>query len=186
MNIYFIRHGETVANKHNTIQGIDDVLTEKGRQQAEILAHRLCSAFINEILTSPLPRALETAKIIGQKLDLTPKIVESLTEITNPSSLIGLHSKDEKVLEANSLTKPMRLKYPAWKYEDEENYIEIMERVQHTISYFVNQSESADNILVISHGKFIRAVCACMMLGEYLDHNIYQKLTRTMELSNNC
>ena len=67
-HFYFVRHGETYWNVENKICGKTDIgLTENGRKQAEetgrlILQEKL---HIDMILTSPLSRASDTARIIS-------------------------------------------------------------------------------------------------------------------------
>ena len=66
MRLYLVRHGETVWNFENRIQGASDVpLNEKGREQAQDLANKLQEIKFFKIFSSPLVRALETAKILS-------------------------------------------------------------------------------------------------------------------------
>lgn len=84
MRIYLVRHGETDWNLENKIQGQTDThLNENGRRQAQELAEKisleLCG--IGSIYTSKKVRALETARIIGEKLSITPVVQQGLEEI---------------------------------------------------------------------------------------------------------
>ena len=70
--IYFCRHGETVWNVENKICGATDIgLTQKGHAQAEETGCLIKQTLengeiaIDEILSSPLSRALDTAKHIA-------------------------------------------------------------------------------------------------------------------------
>ncbi len=83
VRFYFVRHGESEANRDGVIQGrIPSRLTEKGRQQAAE-----AGAWFRErppalVLTSPLTRALQTAEIIASEAGLPgPTVMEELTEI---------------------------------------------------------------------------------------------------------
>jgi broad specificity phosphatase PhoE len=72
-DIIFLRHGESVGNAEARWQGQADYpLTEKGRQQAQALAHRWQEEkrHFDLIVTSPLSRAFETAQIIGAALNV--------------------------------------------------------------------------------------------------------------------
>ena len=61
--IYIIRHGETESNLRHACVGHKDVpLNETGYKQAEELAHRLKNAKLDAAYSSPLNRAIETAK----------------------------------------------------------------------------------------------------------------------------
>lgn len=65
MNLYVVRHGETIWNKEGKVQGITDIpLTDKGKLEAQNLQPLIESLNIDVVISSPLSRAKETAKII--------------------------------------------------------------------------------------------------------------------------
>lgn len=65
MNLYVVRHGETIWNKERKVQGITDIpLTDKGREEAKQLQELIRNLNIDVVISSPLIRARETAKII--------------------------------------------------------------------------------------------------------------------------
>lgn len=65
MNLYVVRHGETIWNKERKVQGITDIpLTEKGREEAKELQSLVKDLNIDVVISSPLIRARETAKIL--------------------------------------------------------------------------------------------------------------------------
>ena len=67
MKLILIRHGETAWNREKKVQGLSDIeLSEIGVQQAHRLALSLKDEKIDVIYASPLKRAHETARIIGQ------------------------------------------------------------------------------------------------------------------------
>jgi 2,3-bisphosphoglycerate-dependent phosphoglycerate mutase len=69
----FLRHGESVGNAEERFQGQSDFpLTETGREQARALADRWFKEEMkfDLVLTSPLSRAQETAKIVAGKLSV--------------------------------------------------------------------------------------------------------------------
>ena len=71
--IYSARHGETEFNVEFRLCGrLDIPLTEKGVEQAHILAESLTDKGIEKIYCSDLSRAAVTAEIVGQKLGITP------------------------------------------------------------------------------------------------------------------
>lgn len=84
---YFVRHGQTVWNVENKICGqTDSPLTEKGHEQARetgrILKEKLDRGeiHIDEIFTSPLRRAYDTAKEISSMTGIPMRIEERLIE----------------------------------------------------------------------------------------------------------
>jgi probable phosphoglycerate mutase len=69
-SLFLIRHGESVAQVEQFVSGHDTCrgLSPLGRQQAEALRDRLAQSgeiAADVVLTSILPRAIETAQIIG-------------------------------------------------------------------------------------------------------------------------
>lgn len=82
MQLLFVRHGESAGNVTQQLQGRDDPLTERGRRQArEIAAHLAGRGDVLALYTSPLARAHETARIIGEAVGLPPEPREGLAEI---------------------------------------------------------------------------------------------------------
>lgn len=61
--IYLIRHGETESNRQGIFRGrLDIPLSEKGRSQARELQAYFEKITVDEVYTSPLQRAVETAQ----------------------------------------------------------------------------------------------------------------------------
>ena len=71
---YFVRHGESQANVDHVFAGISHPapLTERGSQQARLAGQRILDANIriDQIISSPLERAYDTAVIIASCLGL--------------------------------------------------------------------------------------------------------------------
>lgn len=87
MHVYFVRHGETTMNRRLTHQPPGTPLSERGREQAREVAEFLRSVNPDLLLTSDYTRALETARIIGLSVGLTPRIPGFLHELVRPSRL---------------------------------------------------------------------------------------------------
>lgn len=67
---YFIRHGESVNNRAQLVNGWTDCdLTENGEQSAAIAGETLRDYNITRIVTSDLKRAVKTAEIIADKIN---------------------------------------------------------------------------------------------------------------------
>lgn len=65
MNLYVVRHGETVWNLEHKVQGITDIpLTKNGKEEARELQELISTLNIDVVISSPLIRARETAKIL--------------------------------------------------------------------------------------------------------------------------
>lgn len=75
VRLFLVRHGEVDANRSYRYLGRrDDALNDTGRHQAEALAGAFNDLKIDAVVSSPLRRAAETARCIG---DLTGRAVES-------------------------------------------------------------------------------------------------------------
>lgn len=73
MRLIFVRHGEPDYQK--------DCLTETGRIQAKLAAERLLEEGVEEIWSSPLGRAYETAQITADRLGLPVQTLECMREL---------------------------------------------------------------------------------------------------------
>jgi broad specificity phosphatase PhoE len=82
MRLILARHGETESNKERLALGREDVaLNDKGRRQAEALARSLDGMPIAAVYSSPLLRALETARAIAKLHGLEVQVEDGLTEM---------------------------------------------------------------------------------------------------------
>ena len=71
MEIYILRHGQTVWNKSRLLQGSRDIeLCEDGRSVARERRDQLKDVDFDVIYSSPLKRAYETACIIRGDRDI--------------------------------------------------------------------------------------------------------------------
>jgi len=70
----FVRHGETALNVAQVVQPADTPLSPRGLLQAERVAERLASVAIATIVSSDLPRALETARRISARTGVAVEI----------------------------------------------------------------------------------------------------------------
>jgi broad specificity phosphatase PhoE len=82
-DFYFLRHGESEGNSARLMQGRGDYpLSEAGREQARRIAGWFADRRIGRLLSSPLARALETARILADRLELAEvELREELNEL---------------------------------------------------------------------------------------------------------
>jgi broad specificity phosphatase PhoE len=80
--LYLVRHGETDSNRRGLALGRADVpLNERGRWQARRLAEALAEARFSAVYSSPLGRALETARVIAAAQSLEVQSEDRLIEM---------------------------------------------------------------------------------------------------------
>jgi phosphohistidine phosphatase len=89
MKIYFLRHGEAGA----AVSDVDRALTDIGERDSYNIASLCRRSLItfNHVLTSPILRAQQTARIaIAYHPGITPEETEHLTPNADPKNLIQL------------------------------------------------------------------------------------------------
>lgn len=153
-SLYFIRHAESEFNRANKWAGSTDTpLTETGHAQAKAAAAgiRKQGLSFDIIISSPLERALETAKYVADALSYPhDKIVvdERLIE-RNFGSLEG-----KKSLVA--ATKYLVNESAIDSHEGVEALLELQTRADEFLKYLYNLPH--DSVLVAGHGAFGRAL----------------------------
>ena len=96
MQLYIIRHGQTVWNAAGKLQGRTDIeLNQNGIDAAVALGRRLKDVHFDKIFSSPLKRAVHTAQLIrqgvceGQALPLDSVPIETDGRLIEMSFGIG-------------------------------------------------------------------------------------------------
>ena len=151
MKLYFVRHGESEANTQQVISnyGSPFGLTERGRQQAHVLANHLKGMPITTMYSSPVLRAMDTADILYQSLGLPYRVTEALREY-NCGVLEGksdeeswrLHRQhyEDWTLRHDYLSKP----------EGGESFVDIQNRFMPFIESLKRNDD--EDILLVGHG----------------------------------
>ncbi len=149
MTIYVARHGQTVWNAKNWVCGItDSELTEKGIKQAEQLAELVKGCNIDLILTSPLKRAMDTSKIIGDRWNIQIEVEPALIE-QNYGIYEGVDRSDPGFL-ANK-------RQFAYKYPGGESQMQVAGRIYPLLERI--KAKYADkNVLLVCHGGVCRVI----------------------------
>ncbi|MBP5344180.1 MAG: histidine phosphatase family protein [Alphaproteobacteria bacterium] len=145
--IYIVRHGQTDWNLVPRIQGqLDIPLNEQGRREAVISAKQIASLKIDQIISSDLSRAKETATIINDfisaPIHYDPRLREAVF-----GDLQGILVKD--------------ISEEAWrarKYEPHkihaESYAELYERVKS----FFSEIDETKNTLIVTHAGVVKII----------------------------
>lgn len=168
MLIYFVRHGQTPENASGTFQGPEALLSPEGEVQAGKVAERLSNLKINEIWTSPMKRAHQTAEIINEFQKVGIKEIAELSELKRPSSIVGKNYTDPAV---QALKYPLgieRLNDPHFKIEDGESFADLMIRARELVEILEKKAAKVPKdhtILMTSHGLMLATILIVVMLG---------------------
>lgn len=80
--IYLIRHGLTESNKENIYAGwSDESLCQEGANSIKNIGKKLEHLRIEKIFSSPIKRAVQTADILNEFLNITVEIEENFKEM---------------------------------------------------------------------------------------------------------
>ncbi len=159
--IILARHGETEWNVTEVFRGrIDVELNETGVKQAELLAEYLTDLKIAAIYSSPLKRALKTAKIIARYHKLDVEIAPGLTDF-NFGKWQGLSHQEVKneykELYAEWLKNPHKVQMP-----DGERLDDVKKRALSVVESIIAKDEG--NVVLVSH-RVVNKVLICALLG---------------------
>jgi len=98
-SLFLVRHGETEWNLSCRFQGqLDSPLTEKGVRQVQQLAEFFAKVQVGKMFSSPIGRALETARMIKrQQIKCRLEMDEHLKEISFGSFARSTREELEKI-----------------------------------------------------------------------------------------
>lgn len=170
--LWLVRHSETTANEEGIIQGhYDAPLSEKGREQARLLARRIALIPPDVIFSSDLSRASETAHAICEASNLPVHIDPRLREVDMG---VWANLPIEEVARRYP-TEWARSKAgdPNFRRGGGETAIEVQKRMVEAIDGF-REKYCGQVIIIVSHGIAIRAYLA-HCLGFSLA-NAYQRI----------
>ena len=145
----FVRHGQSIANRDGWYSGSrDTTLTDTGRLQAKHCAFALRDEGIQRVLCSDLARANETATIIAHHLALSCTTSPELRE-RKLGLWDGLPRERFKQFGLHSLLT-------GWETAPVEG--ESLQAVAKRACSWLEQQESSQTTLVVSHGGVLRAL----------------------------
>ena len=156
--IYIVRHGQTDWNKAGRMQGRTDIpLNETGKQQALEVAKKLKGIEFDKVFSSPLKRAIQTAKIItGNNIIIDKRLIER-----DNGLLEGKIKKEIKVL-------------PNFNDLNDTSYgVESLESIKNRLDSFYNEilkKYPKQNILIVTHAG-VGIYTKCFFVGEPKDNN---------------
>jgi broad specificity phosphatase PhoE len=184
--IYLVRHGENTANLTGefSYKYVDYSLTSRGILQARQTADFFKDKLINAIYSSPLKRALETATIIGEALELPVTVMEAFREV-NVGNLEfrpptaenwALHNR----IIADWLSGKREVSFPGG-----ENCLQLLHRMQAGLLEVVRGQEGKQ-IIIVAHGGLItftlKDICADVEMESIMSQANHNCSVTTIEL----
>ena len=156
LTLYIVRHGETDWNKEDRIQGrLNSHLTKKGRDNARVLGERLKDIDFAKIITSPSGRALETTELVRGARDIDVHTNEMIMEM-DMGPWQGLMKSE--IREQYSDAYECFMNSPQlYRNEDAESIIDIYKRAEDFL-HELKSSKQTGNLLIVTHGLFIKAL----------------------------
>jgi broad specificity phosphatase PhoE len=156
-HLILVRHGETEALA-KSVYHEDSELNDKGRQQAKEVVERLRGVFIDAIYSSPLRRAVSTAKPLSSDRNLSITTYDELRE-RGHGSLEGHPITD---LEGSDLF--VRYYHPASQQDlkirlvpDAENYEESTDRFLLCLKK-ISANHPGQTVVIVSHFALMKGL----------------------------
>ena len=162
LNLYFLRHSETVASKTGEFCGTSNVeLTPEGVSMAKDFAVAYSSFGWAAIFSSPMIRTMTTAKPLCEMVGIEMQLRDGLKEINfgewegKTPAEVNQQYHDEYVRWQSE---------PGWNSPpDGERAINIARRSSEVIEE-IEKSYQNGNVLIVSHKATIR-IMLCSLLG---------------------
>ncbi len=153
--VYLVRHGESEGNVGLYFQGIDNSpLTERGKEQARFVATRCMNLPVDVMISSPALRTKETAEMISSAIDKPIEWSDLFVERDDPEAAHMEESWDKSLYDEHA------------PVSDGEHFVPLRSRARAALAYLEKREEQ--NILVVTHGFFMRAMLAYVIFGETL------------------
>jgi broad specificity phosphatase PhoE len=166
--IFLVRHGETDWNKHHRFQGRTDIpLNSIGKAQAKAVALALKGVPLTVIYSSPLKRAIETARTIKAYHPTTPIVEEFGLIEMDLGEFDGMEAQHwaEKYPDLLEIwkEKPSLMKMPGG-----ESLKEVQIRAVGTLESIYGRHKTGSHLLFASH-NFVITALLCHACGKSLD-----------------
>jgi broad specificity phosphatase PhoE len=179
--IYFVRHGESEGNSGPIRQTSAANLTDKGIAQAKIVADRCTKIPFETIICSTMERTKQTANYILEKNDKPIEYSDLFIERRRSSEVLGKPKDDPASIEIERQVREHFCDLD-WHYSDEENFADLKDRALACLEYLEKRPEQ--NLLVVSHGFFLRIIAACVVFGKNLTAKEGERFVKTLHTKN--
>ncbi len=150
MMILLVRHGETDWNRQKRLQGRQDIpLCDSGRDQMRRCGQALAGLTVDEICSSPLCRATESAAILAESLGFPTESIRREHDLIERDcgSLDGLTQAELRVRRSQA------------ERDETEPLYAVRERMMRTVLRIARHGK-ARCVLTVSHSAAIKALMA--------------------------
>ncbi|MGH3035715.1 MAG: histidine phosphatase family protein [Gaiellaceae bacterium] len=156
--LVLVRHAETENSARGRCYGRLDVpLSPRGLRQAEAIADALADLGLAAVYTSPLARALDTARPTAAALGIDPVVVESLREL-DFGEVEGLRY-DQIEAERPELFRAWMDDPAGVRFPGGESLADLRARVLPALAE-IRARHARDAVAIVAHGGVIRVVLA--------------------------
>ncbi|WP_186328833.1 histidine phosphatase family protein [Bacillus sp. X1(2014)] len=173
VNLYFVRHGETLFNVEKRLQGFcDSPLTDKGIEQAKSVGIGLSDFEFKAVYASESQRVVDTARYaIGHRN--IPIITDPRLKEMNFGILESLLQTDILDQHGNILETLFSLKDLNMSAPEGESYLQLFTRTSSAIDEIIHKHKNdGGNVLVFSHGVTIgNYLMQLAKMSRYIHHD---------------
>lgn len=159
--LYLVRHGQTDLNREGRFRGLADApLNEAGRAEAAAAARLLRGRDIELILTSPVPRSVQTAEAIAEATGAPVEVDPGFTDVDYGRwQGLTIPEASERYPREMSLWKrdPGSFRFPGG-----DSMAEVSDRLSAAIARAAGSGKRS--VAVVSHLAVIKA-CFSIALG---------------------
>jgi len=173
-HVYFVRHGESDSNKDGIIRGEHAALTDRGKEEADVVATRLKRIGVTALISSPYSRTIATAQPASGLLQLPIAESDLFVEWRRPSVMVGQSWRSQEFKALQDSVIEGYAQDDGFRHSDEENFTDFKKRAEQALEFLV--SHPSERIAVISHGIFIRALLGVMLFGGSFSGIQFQRL----------
>jgi len=157
-----LRHGQAKNNSERILAGRTKgvPLTELGLKQVQGITKFLKPLNISRIYSSPIERALNTAQIVGNELNLECKVDERLTEL-EMGKFTGINY-DKIFAEHGNVFLKFYQENSTIAEHGVETFSNVKKRILDMVD-FCTQNHNGENVLLVTHMDPIKAMVSTVM-----------------------
>ena len=155
--VWLIRHAATESMEGRCYGWLDVPLSQDGIDQAENLARHLARSRLDAVYASPLRRALETARIVARRHDVSVETIQGLAEI---------HFGDFEGLSYDEIQERFPEIYQQWmdqptvvRFPNGEDLPGLRRRAMAAL-HSLAARHAGESVAVVTHAGVVRIVLA--------------------------